>query len=196
MAENTEPGAAHDGDPVAAARRQFDVTVYVNTTHNFGYGDNPQTEPVATAPDLRLAITATDPVSAAEQAFVIGNSMDADDNGRRWPTDVRSASVGDLMKVVDEQTTTYYRVASVGFDEIPEPANPVVALNRGRPSTDAPLDWLQELRNTVTRVRQRTFEQIDRGLRRGPEADDRQLPGGWADNEPPTDPPPTRGPDR
>jgi hypothetical protein len=125
-----EPAAAQQ--PMSA----YDITVYLNVAADglfFLFGLAP-THPVATDPDLRLTITAADPAAAAERAFTIGNRMDADDRGHRWPADVRSVSVGDLLKVAHPTGMTFYAVASVGLDEVPEPTNPRVPL-AGSPAT-------------------------------------------------------------
>jgi hypothetical protein len=110
---------------------QFHVTVYLNVDPGGFFGLKPH-HAIATAPDLRLAISAPTPHDAAGRAFAVGNRMAADDNGHRWPPDVRSASVGDLVKVANERAAArhaeFYAVASAGFHPVPEPANPIVPL--------------------------------------------------------------------
>jgi hypothetical protein len=100
-------------------------------------------DPVATDTDLTVTVVAGDPLAAAEQAFTIGNHMAADETGRRWPHDVRSVSVGDLLRVTDlsapgpARPAYFFAVASVGFDPLPEPANPVFPL-AGTTATSRP----------------------------------------------------------
>jgi hypothetical protein len=120
--------------PATPDTAQFRVTVYLNADPDNFFGLQPRHE-IATAPDLQLTISAPTPADAAEHAFAIGNRMAADDNGHRWPPDVRSLSVGDLVKVATERDTAsfaspaeFYAVASAGFCAIPEPANPIVPL--------------------------------------------------------------------
>jgi hypothetical protein len=110
----------------------FHVTVYLNVGPDNFAGLDPA-DPVATDTDLHLTITAPDPARAAERAFAVGNRMEADDDGRRWPSDVREVSVGDPLKVTDEPHAAagqarFYAVASAGFHTVPEPANPIVPL--------------------------------------------------------------------
>jgi hypothetical protein len=51
-----------------------------------------------------------------------------DAEGKAYPPSVRSVSVGDLVKVARDRRSWFFAVASVGFAEIPEPANPIVGL--------------------------------------------------------------------
>jgi hypothetical protein len=116
------------------ATTRFRVTVYLNVAPDNFSGLQPR-HAIATAPDLRLAINAPTPQDAAERAYAIGNRMAADEDGRRWPPDVRSVSVGDLIKFTDEPAAAssespaqFYAVASAGFRPIPEPGNPIVPI--------------------------------------------------------------------
>ena len=74
------------------------------------------------------------PGGAAEEMFRIGQKGFEDHRfhdatGKAYPLTVRSVSVGDLVKVVHGSRSWFFLVAGVGFDEIPEPANPIVALD-------------------------------------------------------------------
>jgi hypothetical protein len=77
--------------PATLDTARFRVTVYRNVDPGSFFGLQPRHE-IATAPDLQLAISASTPQDAAVRAFAIGNRTAADDNGRRWPPDVRSVS--------------------------------------------------------------------------------------------------------
>jgi hypothetical protein len=105
----------------------FHVTVYLNLSEDNFFGLNPE-HALATDHDLQLWVTAADTEAAADAAFAIGNRMATDDRGLRWPADVRSVSVGDLLTVVGQTGTVSCAVASVGFDIVVDPTNPIVAL--------------------------------------------------------------------
>jgi hypothetical protein len=107
----------------------YAVTVFLNTAPLSFLGLQPS-DPVATDSDPTLTVVAGDPLAAAEQAFSIGNHMAADEDGRRWPTDVRSVSVGDLVGVRGPELARvwFFAVAGVGFVPVPEPTNPIAAL--------------------------------------------------------------------
>jgi hypothetical protein len=73
------------------------------------------------------------PDGAADEMFRIGQKgLDdhrfCDATGKAYPLTLRSVSVGDLVKVVHGSRSWFFLVAGAGFDEIPEPANPIVAL--------------------------------------------------------------------
>jgi hypothetical protein len=73
------------------------------------------------------------PDGAAEEMFRIGQKGFDDERfrdaaGKAYPLSVRSVSVGDLVKVAHDKSSWFFAVASVGFAEIPEPANPIVEL--------------------------------------------------------------------
>ncbi|MFD9062718.1 hypothetical protein ACFVZ3_14485 [Kitasatospora purpeofusca] len=71
---------------------------------------------------LVLTVDATDPETAADRAFVIGNLQDHDVHGRTWPGDVRSVSVGDVMCVTDPTGTVHHlAVAPSGFERVDAP---------------------------------------------------------------------------
>jgi hypothetical protein len=106
---------------------RYTVTVFMNVDEDnfFGYKPN---HPLATEDDLILTVEATDVPSASDKAFAIGNRMHADAEGVYWPSDVRSVSVGDLIKVADAESMTFVSVDSYGFTVHPEPTNPIVSL--------------------------------------------------------------------
>lgn len=79
---------------------------------------------IATDEDLLFEVTAESPQDAAERAFVIGNREGEDNNGRRWPSDVRSLSVGDVVDVSDvsahdESGDTVWACQTVGWAQQP-----------------------------------------------------------------------------
>ncbi|MFD4247295.1 hypothetical protein ACFWP3_37765 [Streptomyces sp. NPDC058525] len=118
-----------DNAPAPAA---YTATVYMNTArHSFdGYQPHhPLAE--ATRPDgspLCLVFHASDRTrgheTAAEAAFEVGNRQGPDDNGQSWPADVRSISVGDVIKVTGpDHWIIHLSVDSTGFSTVPEPTN-------------------------------------------------------------------------
>jgi len=111
----------------------FRITVYLNVGPDNFAGLKPG-DPLATSTDLQLTVAAAHPDAAAEQAYAIGNRIDTDDRGRGWPADVRSVSVGDLLKISGQAETVFYTVTGIGFHAIPEPADPTVPLT-GTPAT-------------------------------------------------------------
>lgn len=69
-------------------------------------------------------VEADSPQAAAQAAYDIGNRMAADTEGRTWPADVRSLSVGDLLYVAGaDESVTILAVARYGFDEVAQPPN-------------------------------------------------------------------------
>jgi len=111
---------------------QYRVTAYVNVDPDNFFGYKPQ-HPIAEVDSFE--IKAISPQGAAEGMFTVGNRMGCDIHGKCWPADVRSLSVGDVLKIVtppcDEHprgATGIYACASVGWEEIPEPPNPIVEL--------------------------------------------------------------------
>jgi hypothetical protein len=103
----------------------YTVTVYVNVDeHNF-FGYKPR-HPIAEVDTF--TIEAEDAEWAANGMWPVGNKMRPDSLGKSYPRDVRSLSVGDLLKVSVPGGKHFFAIESVGFTEIPEPANPIVAL--------------------------------------------------------------------
>lgn len=106
---------------------RYQVTVYVNVDRECFFGYKPK-HPIAEV-DTFTFDTDGSPESAAEGMFHVGNKMGPDANGKMYPHDVRSVSVGDLLKIVDSDgRQKFLAVASVGWTEVPEPTNPIVAL--------------------------------------------------------------------
>lgn len=95
---------------------RYVVQVYMNTRddgENFLHGYTPG-DPMATADDLRLVVEAESMMHACEAVFTVGNRMDADAEGRTWPSDVRSVSVGDVVTFPDGPS---FHCKSVGWAE-------------------------------------------------------------------------------
>lgn len=103
----------------------YRVTGFVNTTMKGFFGFKSE-HPVAEVETY--TVEATGPDRAAEALFVIGNRQGTDVEGCGWPSDVRSVSVGDMVRVREGRSTWFYACASFGWVELPEPANPVVPL--------------------------------------------------------------------
>ena len=124
----------------APAPAVYTATVYMNTHHdNFdGYETH---HPLAAAlrrdnSALHLVFHASDRIrsheDAADAAFEVGNDQGADDNGQTWPADIRSVSVGDVIKVTGpDARTVHLSVDSYGFSPVPEPTT-LVALTDPR----------------------------------------------------------------
>lgn len=103
------------------------------------------------APDDALAVVTARPGSRApllfcvvgaqvhdalERVWDIGNRMAVDSQGNRWPRDVRSLSVGDVLAVVTTTAPdtaaqgTFHAVDSLGYRAItPIPRDRIVALD-------------------------------------------------------------------
>lgn len=75
---------------------QFMVKAFVNVSpNNFcGYETGQRLASVG-----RFPIKADDAFGAAEAAFAVGNRMGCALNGWEWPADVRSLSVGDVLRI-------------------------------------------------------------------------------------------------
>ncbi|MFE0778961.1 hypothetical protein [Streptomyces sp. NPDC058861] len=127
------PGTGTDtGAAVAPAPAVYTATVYVNTArHSFdGYQHH---HPLAEAihpngSPLRLVFHANGRIRghemAAEAAFEVGNGQSADDTGQTWPADIRSVSVGDVIKVTGpDHWIIHLSVEPSGFSAVPEPTN-------------------------------------------------------------------------
>lgn len=111
---------------------QFTVTAYVNVDECNFFGYKPE-HPIAEVDSFQIKAIHVE--HAAEGMFVVGNRMGCDIHGKEWPADVRSLSVGDVLKIVTPPchehprgATAIYACASVGWKEIPEPPNPIVAI--------------------------------------------------------------------
>lgn len=108
---------------------RYRVTVYVNVGEDNFSGYTPRA-PIALVDTFQ--IEADTPLDAAGTMWVIGNKEGGEIGyeGKPYPRDVRSLSVGDLVAVSldGERQPRFFAVASVGWTEIPEPTNPIVAL--------------------------------------------------------------------
>jgi hypothetical protein len=104
---------------------QYLITANVNVAPRMaGMRDGYQPgHPVATVG--YYDVEATDFTAAAAQMFHIGNRMAADLEGRTWPADVRSLSVGDVLYVSrnSDSAVQVLAVARAGWDEIAQPAD-------------------------------------------------------------------------
>ncbi|MFI6278039.1 hypothetical protein [Streptomyces sp. NPDC050988] len=106
------------------------ATVYMNMHRDNFDGYDPH-HPLAAAirrddSALRLVFRASDRIrnheDAAEAAFEVGNLHGADDNGQTWPGNIRSVSVGDVIKITSpDSRTVHLSVDSYGFTPVPEP---------------------------------------------------------------------------
>ncbi|MFD8900542.1 hypothetical protein [Streptomyces ardesiacus] len=115
----------------AYAPAAYTATVYVNTAPRSSDGyqhHHPLAE--ATHPDgnpLRLVFHASDRIrdheAAADAAYEVGNRQSADDNGQTWPADIRSVSVGDVIRVIGpDHWIVHLSVDRTGFSAVPEPS--------------------------------------------------------------------------
>ncbi|MER7196067.1 hypothetical protein, partial [Streptomyces flaveolus] len=135
---DTTPGPAALSTPTPAAPAVVDglgvytVTVYMNTApHSFaGYQPHHRLA-AATRTDgspLLLVFRASDRIcsheAAADAAFTVGNRQGPDGTGQRWPADIRSVSVGDVVKVTGpDQWIVHLSVDPFGFTPVPEPTH-------------------------------------------------------------------------
>ncbi len=93
---------------------RYTVKLYLNVADDgaFFLGGYRASDPLATADDLTLRVEASDWQHACERAWVVGNREGADAEGRTWPSDVRSVSVGDVAVFPDGPVL---RCQSVGW---------------------------------------------------------------------------------
>lgn len=102
---------------------QYNVTAFVNVDRDnfFGYQSTHPIAEVAT-----FAVKAETAEHAASEMFAIGNRMWCALDGQAWPSDVRSISVGDLLKVrAADGTVAFLTCDRYGWTEVHEPINPV-----------------------------------------------------------------------
>lgn len=129
---------AADAVGSAPAPAVYTATVYINT-HDDNFDGYEPHHPLAAATrrddsTLRLVFHASDRIrnheDAAEAAFEVGNHQGADDNGQTWPDNLRSVSVGDVIKITGTNSrTVHLRVDSYGFSPVPEPTTLVPLTN-------------------------------------------------------------------
>ncbi|MEU9593380.1 hypothetical protein AB0D84_27150 [Streptomyces sp. NPDC048193] len=134
---DTPDTTAASGTPAAAPAvgdglGVYAVTVYMNTApHSFG-GYQPH-HPLAIAArsdgtPLLLVFRASDRIcsheAAAEAAFTVGNRQGPDGTGQTWPADIRSVSVGDVVKVTSpDHWIIHLCVANLGCTPVAEPTH-------------------------------------------------------------------------
>jgi hypothetical protein len=111
---------------------RYSVTVYIDVDDDYHFGAYHPRHQLAEV-DTFTVDTPAGPAAAVEEMFRIGQKGFDGDRfrdaaGKAYPLSVRSVSVGDLVKVVHDKRSWFFAVASVGFAEIPEPANPIVVL--------------------------------------------------------------------
>jgi hypothetical protein len=111
---------------------RYSVTVYIDVDDDYHFRAYHPRHHLAEV-DTFTVDTPDGPDGAAEEMFRIGQKGFDDERfrdaaGKAYPLSVRSVSVGDLVKVAHDKSSWFFAVASVGFAEIPEPANPIVEL--------------------------------------------------------------------
>jgi hypothetical protein len=110
---------------------RYTVTVFIDVDDDYHFRAYDPKHQLAEV-DTFTVDTPEGPAGAAEEMFRIGqkgvDERFRDATGKAYPLSVRSVSVGDLVKVAHERRSWFFAVAGVGFAEIPEPANPIVAL--------------------------------------------------------------------
>ena len=115
------------------------ITANVNVApRHAGMADGYQpTHPVATVG--YYDVEAEDFAGAANAMFHIGNRMGADTEGRTWPSDGRSLSVGDVLYVADpDSAVQILAVARFGWTEIEQPADRLQVELAGTDATSRP----------------------------------------------------------
>ncbi|MET7276547.1 hypothetical protein ABZS59_36150 [Streptomyces flaveolus] len=125
------PGPAAAPAAVGDGLGVYTVTVFMNTApHSFDGYQPHHPLAVAARPDgtpLVLVFRASDRIcsheAAAEAAFTVGNRQGPDDTGQTWPADIRSVSVGDVVKVTGpDHWIIHLCVANLGCTPVAEPA--------------------------------------------------------------------------
>jgi hypothetical protein len=111
---------------------RYTVTVFIDVDDDYHFRAYHPKHQLAEV-DTFTVDTPAGPDGAAEEMFRIGQKGFDDERfhdaaGKAYPLTVRSISVGDLVKVARDERSWFFAVASVGFAEIPEPANPIVEL--------------------------------------------------------------------
>lgn len=107
----------------------YTVTAYMNAAPDHFNGYRPaHTVAEATCPDgapLRLVFTTGRVGSlhqAADAAFIVGNRHLSDEHGQSWPTDIRSLSVGDVLRITAPDGATHHlAITSWGFSTVVPP---------------------------------------------------------------------------
>ncbi|MEU5201113.1 hypothetical protein AB0G86_44955 [Streptomyces scabiei] len=168
------PGTAPGTGPVPGPG-VYTATVYTNTaSDSFGGYQLHHPLAVVTRPDgspLRLVFHAgdriTDHEAAADAAFTVGKDQGPDDNGQAWPADVRSVSVGDVIKVTGpDHQIVHLRVDPVGFAPVPEPATLVNRLTLNvEQAADVAHELFEEIRRAAQEKASDDFDDYDLMIR-------------------------------
>lgn len=110
------------GLSMGTASATFLVEAYVNVDEDCFWGLTPEHE-IALVDTFE--IKASGDREAANFMFSVGNRMSCDIHGKKWPTDVRSLSKGDVLRVklmpcglYPDGYVTVLGIASVGFDAL------------------------------------------------------------------------------
>lgn len=78
---------------------------------------------------LLLAVDAGHLQHAADLVYVIGNGAGTDALGQGWPGDLRSVSIGDVLRITGPHgATIHFAVAAEDFIPVPAPRRPLVPL--------------------------------------------------------------------
>ncbi|MFE0778960.1 hypothetical protein [Streptomyces sp. NPDC058861] len=117
------PGTPPPTHTATGSDSTYTVTAYLNAASDHFNGYHPgHTAAQATYPDgtpLRLTFTtgkASSIEQAAHAAFLVGNRHTGDDHGHIWPADIRSLSVGDVLRITAPDHTPHHRaITPSGF---------------------------------------------------------------------------------
>lgn len=136
----------------------YTVHAYVNCDRDNFSGLQPA-HTLAEDGDLVFEVKGWDAIKAAKELWTVGNRMGCDIHGKEWPSDVRSLSVGDMLKIrpsdtgVEGYSVRIYAIAKFGFDEIAKPINPIVPLAGQGRVTRRPREELLDVDATDTERR-------------------------------------------
>lgn len=103
----------HNDEGNSPTMTTYLVTPLINIGASNFTGFTPE-HPLSYDPRLMLTVEADDVEAAGSAAFKVGNRMAADANGREWPSDVRSLSVGDVLVIEDRVLA----IEPVGFADV------------------------------------------------------------------------------
>ncbi|MFI9019319.1 hypothetical protein ACIGZI_35420 [Streptomyces griseus] len=119
-------------DSTPTTPNTYTATTYMNTHPDNFDGYHPH-HPLAAATrtdgsPLHLVFHTSDRIRshqhAASAAFTVGNRQTADDTGQSWPDDIRSVSVGDVIKITGPgHWIIHLRIDPIGFTPVPEPTH-------------------------------------------------------------------------
>lgn len=83
---------------------------------------------------MTFILTAFDALEAAEGMYAVGNKMAGDHNGQRWPLDIRSMSISDVLVIerLDGEVCCVMAVGRDGWDSVTDSGadvpNPIVPI--------------------------------------------------------------------